>query len=665
LERVSNVIGKYRLIAELGHGGMADVYLAVAHGPARFNKLVVIKQIRAQFAEDPEFLSMFLDEARLAARLSHPNVVQTNEVGDDAGRYFMAMEYLEGQPLNRITHRVAKSRGPNGGLDLGVYLRILVDVLAGLHHAHDLADYDGTPLGVVHRDVTPHNVFVTYDGQVKIVDFGIAKALSSSAETRTGVLKGKVAYMAPEQMRGERVDRRADVFSVGVMLWEASTGRRLWKGKPDVAILSEVTSGRMPPPSTVNPDVPPRLESICMRALAPDRDERYASAAELSADIESFLDDRAERLTLRDLGRLVSSVFQDERAQLRAIVDNQLRSTRDLVTDEWRAVSLPRIADPPTTGPQPDMDPARSAGWDPGRSSGTPPGVRSDPPEGSDPRSDPRISHPSDPRMGDGHGSDPRRYDRSSSGAPADGHGSDPRRYDRSSSGAPADGHGSDPRSDPRLAFRDGTPVTGPSRTSQQLAVATGSLPAPLDPQARRLRLVAVSGLVALLTVGLGVFLVAKSSSTPGGAEPATGSPERVSASTAAAVTATPPPPAPPEPIAPAVVTVTIQASPPEARLLLDGKPLSGNPFKGTLPRDGAEHSLRVEAKGHEALERTLRLERDVTMSLALTREPVAGSQARPPFVPRQPPEPDPDEMKPKPRPKRPLDDENPYAPKQ
>jgi hypothetical protein len=333
-------------------------------------------------------------------------------------------------------------------------------------------------------------------------------------------------------------------------------------------------------------------------------------------------------------------VFQDERAQLRAIVDNQLRSTQSLVTDEWRAVSLPRIVDPPTTGPQAVMDPSRAGSWDPNHASGTPPGVRSDPPmEGSDPRSDPRISRPSDPRMADGHGSDPRRIE---------SYGSDPRRME---------GHGSDPRSDPRLAFRDGTPVTGPSGTSQ-LAVATGSLPAPMDPRARRLRLVAVSSVVALVTVGLGVFLVAQGSSRGPASDAAAGMPERVSASTVT-VPATAAPAAP-EPVPPAVVTVTIQASPPEARLLLDGKPLDGNPFKGTLPRDGAEHALRVEASGHEPLERTLRLERDITMSLALTREPVATPQVRRPVAPQ--PQPDPEEMKPKPRPKRPLDDENPYA---
>src|SRR4051812_12396895 len=151
----ANSLGKYRLIAELGHGGMAEVFLAVVRGPAGFNKLVVIKQIRPQLAEDPEFLGMFLDEARLAARLSHPNVVQTNEVGQEGSRYFIAMEYLEGQPLNRVVHRLGRS----GGLPLAMHLKVISDTLAGLHHAHELADYDGTALNVVHRDVTPHNIF--------------------------------------------------------------------------------------------------------------------------------------------------------------------------------------------------------------------------------------------------------------------------------------------------------------------------------------------------------------------------------------------------------------------------------------------------------------------------------------------------------------------------
>ncbi len=170
-------------------------------------------------------------------------------------------------------------------------LRILVDALAGLHHAHELCDFDGKPLQVVHRDVTPHNIFLTYAGQVKVVDFGIAKALSSSSETRTGVLKGKVAYMAPEQAMGERVDRRADVFSAGMILWEVLAGKRPFKGVPDVAILQKLVNGGIVSPTTVKEDIPAELERICMKALAHDRDERYATAADMGADLEKAIED--------------------------------------------------------------------------------------------------------------------------------------------------------------------------------------------------------------------------------------------------------------------------------------------------------------------------------------------------------------------------------------
>lgn len=337
-----NTLGKYRLIAELGHGGMAEVFLAVARGPAGFNKLLVIKQIRPQLAEDPDFLAMFLDEARLAARLSHPNVVQTNEVGEESHRYFIAMEYLEGQPLNRILHRL----GRNGALPLGMHLRILCDVLSGLQHAHDLTDYDGTPLHVVHRDATPHNIFLTYDGQVKVVDFGIAKAMNSSSETKTGVLKGKVAYMAPEQAKGDRVDRRADVFSVGVILWEALAGRRLWKGMNDIAVLNHIITGDIPSPRTVNPTLHERLEEICMMALAPNREDRYESAVALQMDIEQALEEIGERGSVKEAGRLIAEYFSEERAKMKTIIEAQLRNAKSLPTGEYQALEIPLLTDP-------------------------------------------------------------------------------------------------------------------------------------------------------------------------------------------------------------------------------------------------------------------------------------------------------------------------------
>ena len=333
-------------MAELGRGGMSEVYLAVVAGPAGFNKLVVIKLIKGELAEDPDFISMFLEEARLSARLSHPNVVQTNEVGEFGGRYFIAMEYLEGQPYSRILHRLGRDRG----LPLGMSLRILSDVLAGLQYAHDLADFDGSPLGVVHRDVTPHNVFVTYDGQVKVVDFGIAKAMNSAHETRTGMLKGKVGYMAPEQAKGERVDRRADIFSVGVMLWEAAVGRRLWKGLNEVQILHQLLSGEIPSPRSMRPDISHQLEAIIMKALSTDREQRHGSAAEMQAALDELMDAGSERSTLRETGRLLSNTFDEERKKLKAIIEQQVQKSASLATGIYNQVQLPQVEQQAYTG---------------------------------------------------------------------------------------------------------------------------------------------------------------------------------------------------------------------------------------------------------------------------------------------------------------------------
>jgi serine/threonine-protein kinase len=296
-------------------------------GPAGFNKLLVIKRLRQSLEGEPELRAMFLDEARLAARLNHRNVVQTNEVGVVDDQYFIAMEYLDGQPLNRVFTR---ARQDKQALPLGVALHILCDVLAGLHYAHDLADYDGSPLHVVHRDVSPQNVFVTYDGQTKIVDFGIAKAARRMVETRTGVIKGKVSYMAPEQAfsPSAEVDRRADVFSVGVMLWEAIAGRRLWHGLGDPEIIGKMLSD-VPKVSDVVPDVLPELAAISERALARDREQRYPSAAAMRADLEPCIDKLGPRTTAEEVGAYVRDLFAEQRAELRGIIDRQLAALDD------------------------------------------------------------------------------------------------------------------------------------------------------------------------------------------------------------------------------------------------------------------------------------------------------------------------------------------------
>ena len=316
-----NQLGKYRLIAEIARGGMGIVYLAVAQGPARFSKLVVIKELKPEYVEDGSFLEMFLEEARLAARLHHPNVVQTNEVDSDGDRHFMVMEYLEGAPLGRFLSRRREQ------FPLPLHLAVLSEVLHGLAYAHTLADFGGTPLGLVHRDVTPQNVFLTTGGEVKLLDFGIAKALDSTIETSAGVMKGKPAYMAREQVTGD-ADARSDVFSVGVMLWEALAQRRMWDRRKDIEILSGVLSGDLPRIEDARPDAPPELVRICRRALATSRADRYPSASSMQADLDAYRHVHTPA-NLRDLGKLVGDAFAAERAQTKTLIEAHLGALRD------------------------------------------------------------------------------------------------------------------------------------------------------------------------------------------------------------------------------------------------------------------------------------------------------------------------------------------------
>lgn len=317
-------LGKYRLIAEIARGGMGIVYLALMQGPAGFTKLVVVKELKPELAEETSFLTMFLDEAKLAARLNHPNILQTHEVGNDGLRYFMAMDYLDGRGWDRIRRRA----NTPGGLTLQMQLRVLCDVLAGLDYAHRFTDLDGTPLHIVHRDISPQNIFVTFDGQVKVIDFGIAKTVSSQIETRAGMLKGKLTYMAPEQARAEKLDARADVFAVGVLLWEAITGRGLRQGQSEAQILGDlVNSVELPSPSSIKPTIAPELDEICCKALAPKRDNRYATAGAFAKDLEKYLASIGN-VTTRDVGEYVAGLFKDERAQTTSMIEAQVARVR-------------------------------------------------------------------------------------------------------------------------------------------------------------------------------------------------------------------------------------------------------------------------------------------------------------------------------------------------
>jgi serine/threonine-protein kinase len=314
--------GKYTLIAKIGHGGMAEVFLAALSGPAGFTKLCVLKRLHPHLEEEPALIGMFLDEARLAARLNHPNVVQTYEVGDVEGLHFLTMEYLEGQSLARVLRHL---RRLDQGLPLAVGVRLFVEVLDGMQYAHTLRDFDGTPLNVVHRDISPGNLFMTYDGQVKVLDFGIARAGTHLMETRAGQVKGKFAYIAPEQASPDGGhDQRADLWSIGVVMWEALAGQRLFKGESEIMTLHNALNSEI-----ISLDhehgVPEGLSAIVDRALSRDPDMRYQSAREMKEDLERFMQDEGLRASRGDVGSFVVELFARERDEQRRVLSAYMR----------------------------------------------------------------------------------------------------------------------------------------------------------------------------------------------------------------------------------------------------------------------------------------------------------------------------------------------------
>ena len=317
---VAYEIGRHMLVAELARGGMGVIHLAVSRSAGGFDNLFAIKQLKPEHARDENYVAMFLEEARLAAHLTHPNIVQTHEVGSSGQRHYIVMDYLDGRSL----HDIVRHMSSRGGLPVGAHLRIIAEALVGLHYAHELRGSDDKPLNIVHRDFSPLNVFVTVDGEVKLIDFGIAKAADSSVDTRTGVLKGRLAYMAPEQAWGSEVDRRADIYAAGVMLWEAATGRRLWPSMSDLEILARLSREGAPRLRSVCPEAPAALVAICERAMAQECDERYATAAELVGDLEAHILSRDDQMTAREIGALISREFAVELRDVNAVIAEAL-----------------------------------------------------------------------------------------------------------------------------------------------------------------------------------------------------------------------------------------------------------------------------------------------------------------------------------------------------
>jgi serine/threonine-protein kinase len=358
-------LGKYHLVAEIARGGMGVVYLAVAMGPAGFNKLLILKVLQTELAEDPTFLEMFFEEARLAARLSHPNIVQTYEVGSEGKRHFIVMDYLNGRSLSRVLRRKKLER-----FTVAMHLRVICEALRGLDYAHNLTDFDGKRVGIIHRDVNPQNVFITFDGQVKLVDFGIAKALDSKLETRTGMLKGKPGYMAPEQLGGE-VDARSDVFAAGVMIWEAVAGRRLWGQKTDLEILSQLMHGRLPALAEELPDAPAELIEICNKAMARDPEDRYQTAAELYADLDGYLADHHPNVSARDAAIAVSEMFAEEAANTRAAIESCLARVRAGEEPQSLSAMPPLLHEATPSHRTPDVEPLPPSTHTPSTPNGT------------------------------------------------------------------------------------------------------------------------------------------------------------------------------------------------------------------------------------------------------------------------------------------------------
>ena len=303
-------LGKYEILALLALGGTAEIYLARIGGAAGFEKYVVVKCLHDHLADDPDFVRMFLDEARLGAHLDHSNIVQTMELGEHENRYYMVMEFLAGLSLAMVVRR-SSERLPGGRVPAPLVLNLMAQSCAGLHYAHERA-INGKVLNIVHRDISPQNLVVSFEGVVKVVDFGIAKAEMRETKTRAGTIKGKFAYMSPEQCRGRAVDPRSDVFSLGIILYEATTQHRCFRADNDFDTMHRIVTGDVVRPSRVIPGYPPALEAIVMKALAVDAGQRYQSAGLLLEAIESFAISGRMSLSTMSLGRFMRDMFGEQ-----------------------------------------------------------------------------------------------------------------------------------------------------------------------------------------------------------------------------------------------------------------------------------------------------------------------------------------------------------------
>ena len=328
--------GQYKLLERLAVGGMAEVFLAHQSGPDGFEKPVVIKRIRPHLSKQPAFVRMFLNEARLAAQLNHPNIVQIHDLGQVGDSYYIGMEYLFGRDTRKV---VPKAESLGIAFPMVYALKMASSVCEGLYYAHQKVDLYGTPLNIVHRDVTPENIFVCFDGTVKVLDFGIAKATNRAEQTtRAGELRGKLGYLSPEQCLGKPLDHRSDLFSLGTVLYEWLTGFKLFTGESDVVVMRSIVEGKVYAPSYFRADIPEPVEAILMRALERDRDKRYPTAWHFQQDLEQFLNAYDFTPTHLHLSNFLKQVFLDE------------------LEEEQQRLRAPSVAELPAASPPPTLD---------------------------------------------------------------------------------------------------------------------------------------------------------------------------------------------------------------------------------------------------------------------------------------------------------------------
>ena len=304
-----DAIGKYRIVKRLAVGGMGEIFLARERGVAGLERLVVVKRMLPEMLERADSVALFIDEARIVAHLAHPNIVQIYELGQDGDAYFIAMEYVPGQNLARICERATKTT-PRP-LTKRLAAHIVAELAHGLDFAHKATDLEGAPLSIVHRDVSPHNLLLSVHGDVKVMDFGIAKAANTMHRTQTGVIRGKYAYMSPEQLAGQSVDALTDVYAAGVVLWELSLMRRMFKAKDELELIDLVRAGKFARPTTIDPEYPTELEDIVMAALSRDPATRTRSASELARQLRLFLATTGAPISRPELGALVRDLFPD------------------------------------------------------------------------------------------------------------------------------------------------------------------------------------------------------------------------------------------------------------------------------------------------------------------------------------------------------------------